>query len=321
MGLHHLIIKTLSDLSLNGKSDDDAVLNVKLKDLISQKQLVKNVNSSNKLTNNSLNSGNYKSKIKGRGIELEEIRPYSFGDDIRDIDWRVTARKQSVYTKLYNQEKDIDVYVVFDFSASMMFGTLKELKSVTAAKALATVAWKAFDNSDRFGAIINDGKDCYSYKSNNSRNSILSIFNKLVDISNRKVDNKEFVDEISFEKTLKMAKSVIKSGSVVYVISDFMNFDEMQKKYISYISKSNSVNLINIYEDIEQNPPRANQYKAHIGDEDLVFDSSSKSFKIEYITHFNNKTNDLVSFANKFKCKYHEINNNLPISEQLGFLR
>jgi hypothetical protein len=321
MGLHHLIIKTLSDLSFNGKSNECATLKVKLKDLIEQKQGVSKRNLSKKLTSVSANSGNYKSKLKGRGIELEEIRPYNFGDDIRDIDWRVTARKQSVYTKLYNQEKDIDVYVIFDFSASMMFGTMKELKSVTACKVLASVAWRAFDNSDRFGAIINDGTNCYSYKSNNSRNSILSIFNKLVNISKRKVDKKEFVDDISFEKTLKMAKSVIKSGSIVYVISDFINFDDMQKKYISYLVKSNRVSLINIYDEIEQNPPKANQYKAHIGDEDITFDSSSKGFKLEYISHFNKKNDDLISFANKFKCKYFDINNNIPINEQLDFLR
>jgi len=320
MKLNHLIAKTLSELSSKTKFKRKAVLRVSLNNLIQQKQNIRKRSLSESSSNCSV-SGNYKSKAKGRGIELEEIRPYNFSDDIRDIDWRVTARKENVYTKIYNQEKDIDVYVLLDFSASMMFGSMRQLKSVAASKVLACIAWQANANSDRFGAIVNDGMDCFSFKSNNSVNSILSVFNKLVKISNRKVDNKEFENKIEFIKTLDIAKSVIKSGSIVYIVSDFMNFDDNTKKYISYIAKSNNVNLINIYDDIERQSPKSNQYRAHIGDEDITFDTSSKSFKTEYKNHFEAKMSDIHSFCNKFRCKYHEVNNNTPIEEQLGFLR
>lgn len=74
---------------------------------------------------------------------MEEIREYTFGDDVRDIDWRVTARKKSPYTKVYAEEKDREIYVLLDLSPSMVFGTRKELKSVTASKAAALIGWMA----------------------------------------------------------------------------------------------------------------------------------------------------------------------------------
>ena len=88
----------------------------------------------------SSSAGDVKSAFKGRGVELEEIRSYAFGDDIRDIDWRVTARRQVPYTKLFAEEKDREIYVVLDLSAHMVFGTRIELKSTAASKIAALLS-------------------------------------------------------------------------------------------------------------------------------------------------------------------------------------
>jgi uncharacterized protein (DUF58 family) len=95
--------------------------------------------------------GDVKSAFKGRGIEMDEIREYQFGDDVRDIDWRVTARKGDVYTKVFSEEKDREVYVVLDLSPYMLFGTKKELKSVSASKIASLLGWQSMANKDRFG--------------------------------------------------------------------------------------------------------------------------------------------------------------------------
>lgn len=109
-------------------------------------------------------AGDVKSAFKGRGMELEEIRSYAFGDDVRDIDWRVTARRQTPYTKLFAEEKDREIYVVLDLSAHMVFGTRVELKSVAAAKIAALFGWLSLENRDRFGCLIYDGEETYVFK-------------------------------------------------------------------------------------------------------------------------------------------------------------
>ena len=110
-----------------------------------------------KLNQTSLQAGDSRSAFKGRGIEFEEVRAYNYGDDVRDIDWRVTARKNQPFTKLYNEEKDREVYIWLDLSAKMRFGTKHELKSVTAAKTAALIAWYALENKDRVGMAVFDG--------------------------------------------------------------------------------------------------------------------------------------------------------------------
>ena len=115
-------------------------LSVTVEELIAQQQYLPYLTyKQNKMTSNQ--AGGVKSTFKGRGMEFEEVRAYIFGDDVRDIDWRVTARKAEPYTKVFNEEKDREIIVVLDLSASMVFGTKHELKSVTAAKITAMIGW------------------------------------------------------------------------------------------------------------------------------------------------------------------------------------
>ena len=132
-------------------------------DLIEQKKYLPYI----KRRHNNITSdqvGNIRSAFKGRGMEFDEVRTYGFGDDVRDIDWRVTARKNETYTKVFSEEKDREVYVVLDLSPYMLFGTKKELKSVSAAKLAALLGWQSVINKDRFGLILYNGKDTKVFK-------------------------------------------------------------------------------------------------------------------------------------------------------------
>ena len=101
-----------------------------LDELIAQRQYIAYLRNFHQRLKVSNQAGDVKSAFKGRGIELEELRSYSYGDDVRDIDWRVTARKQTPFTRVYAEEKDREVYVLLDLSPYMAFGTKKELKSI-----------------------------------------------------------------------------------------------------------------------------------------------------------------------------------------------
>ena len=135
-----------------------------VEELIEQKQYVAYLKNFHQKLAASNQAGDVKSAFKGRGIELEEIRAYNFGDDVRDIDWRVTARRQTPYTRLYAEEKDREIYVLLDLSPQMVFGTRKELKSVSAAKISALLGWLSMENRDRFGLAVFDGAKTDFYK-------------------------------------------------------------------------------------------------------------------------------------------------------------
>ena len=131
----------------------------------------------------SYQAGDIRSAFKGRGMELEEVRSYGYGDDVRDIDWRVTARKGDTYTKVFSEEKDREVYVVLDVSPYMLFGTKKELKSVSAAKLTALLGWQSLANKDRFGLILFDGYETKMFKPQNNQKNLMAIFNAISETS------------------------------------------------------------------------------------------------------------------------------------------
>ena len=137
---------TLKSLKISGNG-----LFVELDELMNMRKYATFLQQGKNVKTYSDQVGDVKSAFKGRGIEMDEIREYQFGDDVRDIDWRVTARKEKPYTKLYTEERDREIFVWLDLSSFMLFGSKNELKSVTASKIAALLGWIALNNKDRFG--------------------------------------------------------------------------------------------------------------------------------------------------------------------------
>ena len=165
-------------------------------------------------------AGEIRSAFKGRGIELEELREYGFGDDVRDIDWRVTARKEKPYTRVYLEEKDKEVYVWLDLSPLMLVGSLKELKSVTAAKTAALLGWFSLINKDRFGCVVFDGHKSWMFKAKNDRAYLAAMLKKISALSEEALSSKSF-DDSERQKSLKLLQKNVKSKANVFLISSF----------------------------------------------------------------------------------------------------
>lgn len=269
-------------------------------------------------TSNSTKTGDIKSAFKGRGIELEEVRAYEFGDDIRDIDWKVTARKLSPYTRLYVEERDREVYVFLDLSSSMVFGTKKELKSVAAAKLAALLGWLSLENKDRFGVIIFDGRDTLVFKPQSSQKNMLAIFKKISETT-EKIAQEDYWSYSSLEFALQMAKKSIKSQAIIFFISDFSNINDSLKKHISAIAKQAKTYFIKMVDRLEEQAPKSGEYMVQDYNDSLVFDSSSDNFKKEYKSHFASKRDDLKNFCNKFSIKYMEVRTDEDLYKQVKF--
>lgn len=268
------------------------------------------------------NAGDIRSAFKGRGMEFEEVRAYSFGDDIRDIDWRVTARKGDTYTKVFSEEKDREVYVLLDLSPYMLFGTKKELKSVTASKISALLGWQSMENKDRFGLILFDGTNTMVFKPQSNQKNFMAILKTISEKSQSILEkNKELQTKMNdISEPLKFLQFHIKSKAMVFVISDFKNANENVLKSISILTNRCKVYCINVYDYIEEVSPTNGEYMAEYGGEKLVFNTSSDLFKSTYFRYFQKKRKEMEDFCKKFKCSYINIRTDKPIYNQLKIL-
>ncbi len=246
-------------------------------------------------------AGDVKSAFKGRGMELEEIRSYAFGDDVRDIDWRVTARRQTPYTKLFAEEKDREIYVVLDLSAHMVFGTKVELKSAAASKIAALFGWLSLENKDRFGCLVYDGEEVYVFKPQSSRAGMMAVLKKISEVGKR-ILNQSYSGSLA--KPLQILQKTVKGRAAVFVISDFNEFDEASRKIMATLAKKTQLYCINVYDVLEDNAPKAGEYMAASGQERLVFETRAKSFRRAYHAYFAGKREALQDFCRRFSCRY-----------------
>jgi uncharacterized protein (DUF58 family) len=239
-------------------------------------------------------------------MEFEEIRSYTYGDDIRDIDWRVTARKQVPYTKLYAEEKDREVYVLLDFSPQMLFGTKKELKSVTAAKIAARIGWHCLENKDRFGCLLFSAGKPVLIKAQNSQANMMFIFQKIAWLSKRVIKSPNSTPLFPFEKALQLLLQSIKHRAIIFIISDFGTLSDETRSSLVLLSKKADITCVNVFDCLEQNPPISGEYMVQQGDKRLVFSSENDVYKKEYTRYFTDKRNKLKNFCRQLHLHYIE---------------
>lgn len=185
----------------------------------------------------SAQAGQYLAPHKGRGMEFAEVRQYQYGDDIRAIDWRVTARTGDVHTKLYQEEKERPVFVFTDLSNSMLFGSQLLLKSVQAAHLSALVAWSACQRGDRLGGIVFSEYGHHELKPTARDKGVLSLCHQLVDIHKEALSKRELNADNSFEDNLKRLAHLAKPGSLIYLISDFTSLDDASFKQLERLAR------------------------------------------------------------------------------------
>ncbi len=302
------------------KSSQDKMrgLYASIEELVAQKKYLPYIkNSKNMLTSN--NSGEIRSAFKGRGMELEEVRAYGFGDDVRDIDWRVTARKDDTYTKVFVEERDREVYALLDFSPYMLFGTKKQLKSVCAAKVASLLGWKSIANKDRFGLLMYDGQNSKFFKAQNNQKNMMAILKSISDKSLSVLDsikNEDFKFSDLYE-SIKYLQYNIKNQATIFIVSDFNNISDMSLKSIVALTKRCRVYCIHIYDIVEDIAPSSDEYMVQYHNEKLVFNTSSAEYKRVYQAYFSTKRKNMEDFCKKFGCYYLSIRNDIPLQQQL----
>ncbi len=271
----------------------------------------------------SYQAGDIRSAFKGRGMELEEVRAYGYGDDVRDIDWRVTARKGDVYTKVFAEEKDREVYAVLDLSPYMVFGTKKELKSVSAAKLAALLGWQSLLNKDRFGLILFDGKNSRFFKPQNNQRNLMAIFKAIADASMATLQEPTETGEDNISDLsvpLQFLQYNLKSKAQIFIISNYNHISDDTKKTVVALNRRCRVYCVNVYDLLEETAPEDGEYSAEYEGQKLIFNTFSPDFKKAYAEYFAEKRKNMEDFCRRLGCHYINIRTDRPLYNQLKII-
>lgn len=232
-------------------------------------------------------AGQYHSAFKGRGMAFSEVREYQFGDDVRDIDWNVTARFNRPYVKVFEEERELTVMLLIDVSGSLDFGTEVQTKSDMVAEIAATLAFSAIQNNDKIGVIFFSDKIEKYIPPKKGRKHILYIIREMLDFKpeSRKTDIKQ---------ALEFLTSVSKRRYTAFILSDFYVRQDFEQTLIIGNRKHDIV-AIQVYDRRAKELPDVGLMKvvdSETGFEQYI-DTGSKKLRMAYSRYWNNRQQSL----------------------------
>ncbi|XQW85949.1 DUF58 domain-containing protein [Thalassotalea piscium] len=217
-------------------------------------------------------SGNYLARSKGRGMEFDEVRHYQTGDDIRAIDWRVTARTGTTHTKLFREEIERPVQIITDLSHNMLFGSKLLFKSVQAAHIAALVAWHAKNKGDRVGGIVFNQASHTELKPRSRQQGVLHYLNTLIAIHNNSTELLQKLPDANqtssfFEENCLRARQISRPGSLVYFITDGHSINQEAVRHLANISRHCELVMCLLSDPLEHELPESkNKINVSISD-------------------------------------------------------
>jgi uncharacterized protein (DUF58 family) len=228
----------------------------------------------------SLLSGRFASRMRGRGLNFEEIRDYRSGDDVRSIDWKVTARLQKPHVRVFNEERDRPALLVVDQRLAMFFGSRRNLKSVTAAEAAAFAAWRILGAGDRVGAIVFNDEKIDELRPQRSRHAVLQILNAVV-VQNQALGvGRGLVSAPAMlNRALAQAQRRALHDAAVVVISDFDGADEVTRRHVGALAQHNDVVALLVHDPIQSDVPASTRIVVSDGELQVAFDLGRASVR------------------------------------------
>ena len=204
---------------------------------------------------NSILSGRYASRLRGRGLNFEELRRYLPGDDMRTMDWKATARTRSPHVRVYTEEKDRGVLLVVDQRLNMFFGTRERMKSVTAAELAALGAWRALDVGDRVGAVVFNDSDAIAIKPQRSQKTVMAILNTVLRMNQAlRIGSGVAPDPAGLNEALSKAVRLAPHDVLVVIISDFFGADTHSGRLASQLAAHNDVLGLLVHDPVRLAP-------------------------------------------------------------------
>jgi uncharacterized protein (DUF58 family) len=234
----------------------------------------------------SILAGRHASRLRGRGLNFEEIRRYLPGDDVRNIDWKVTARVQKPHVRVYTEEKDRPALLVVDQRMSMFFGSRRALKSVVAAEAAALAAWRVLSMGDRVGAIVFGDEEVTEIRPHRSQERVMQILRTVVKRNHElnvtesdAAKPRRSANAANFNAALQSALRVAHHDFLVVLITDGFGADDESVRLVTSICEHNDVMTLFIYDPLEDQLPDAGRVVISEADSQLEVDTSDAKLR------------------------------------------
>jgi len=245
---------------------------------------VRKIEIKTKRLSNHIFSGEYHSSFKGRGMTFSEVRQYQYGDDVRAIDWNVTARYNEPYIKVFEEERELTMMLVVDISGSESFGTQNAFKKDVVTEIAATMAFSATQNNDKIGLILFSDQIELYIPPKKGKSHVLRIIRELVEFTPKS-------NKTDITVALKFLAGVLKKRAIVFLISDFMAADFEHTLKIA--SKKHDITGVRVYDKREETMPDlgiVNMADAETG-ESLLVNTGSKSVRVQYEKYYQERVN------------------------------
>ncbi|MGV6831922.1 MAG: DUF58 domain-containing protein [bacterium] len=235
--------------------------------------------------------GEYHSTFKGRGMTFSEVRQYQYGDDVRNIDWNVTARYNEPYIKVFEEERELTMMLMVDSSGSELFGTTQQFKDAVITEIAATLAFSATQNNDKIGLILFSDQIELYIPPKKGRSHVLRIIRELI----------EFQPEskhTNIEEALKFLNNVMKKKAIVFLMSDFMTDD--YQRTLKITSNKHDITGIRVYDEKETEMPNIGmvQMQDEETGEFMLVNTMSKKVRENYKRFYDDR---VTYFDNSFK--------------------
>lgn len=279
--------------------------------------------------------GGFQSRFRGRGMDFDESRLYQPGDDVRSIDWKVTARTGDPHTKIYKEERERPVFTLLDLSPSLFFGSKQAFKSVIACELAAQFMWNALQRGDRYGALGFSHHRHWQVKPSANRRSCMRLLNRMVEehqlalkeiFSPDSFMPDDFIQDASIQETLSHNTTqpqlatenlnnalnrlhfLAKPGSLVHIISDFNQFDKKCEKRLSRLSQHLDIHCVLISDPIEQNLPPQGIYGISDGHSQAVLNTHDSQARNHYQQSFLRKLESVRNFTLRHRGYFNHLN-------------
>lgn len=244
-------------------------------------------------------TGDYRSPFKGRGMEFEESRQYQPGDDIRNMDWRVTARTGEPHTKLYREERERPLLLGVDLRPSMFFATRGVFKSVIACRIAALLAWRGSDQGDRIGGVLWSGAEHRELRPRRGSRGVARLISALCEFAAAPGASRDSAAADGLASMAARLSRVAYPGSLVFVLSDFRGFTQISRNLLAQTGHHSALVLIMIHDPIEAELPVPGSYLMRDGDRELAIDTRSSEHRQRFREQFRERREELESFCRR----------------------
>ncbi|BBM88747.1 hypothetical protein COTS27_00432 [Spirochaetota bacterium] len=246
-------------------------------------------------------AGEYRSRFKGAGIEFDEVKEYVPGDDIKTIDWNVTARMNRPFVKRYHEERELVFILVIDMSASGRFGSLNHSKNDIALEIAAILALSALKNRDKVGIVLFTEEIEFYLPPIKGHHNILRIIREFIHFQPRS-------KKTNLDHTIKKLMNILKKRSVLFLLSDFL-YPINYLQSLHQLAHKHKLHVLRLYDKIESAFPKIGLVELEDFEtgEKRVIDSQAQAFQKTYTTRYHHHQAELSSLFKRLKIPYHSL--------------